>query len=150
LSNLHRIEGHGNLVRTPELRYLPSGQAVLSVTVAVDETYTKDGEQKGQAYFWDLSFFGPTAEKVAERNYQKGDSVWFEGTPDIGTYEARDGSIRIRTKVRFPRCFKTSSSRNGNGNGNYHAADPESELETPKPAKASVATLDLDDEEVVF
>jgi single-strand DNA-binding protein len=135
VSLLHRIEAIGGVVRSPELRYLPSGTPILNVDVAVDETYEQNGEKRGKTYYWTLAFFGEQAERVNNRNYQKGDRLWFEGIPDLDIYTSRDGNPRMRTQVRLPRCIKLSGR---NGNGDFHAAEAtepglESEASAPLP-----------------
>lgn len=46
MSNLNRWEGIGRLGQDIELRYLPNGDAVASLSIAVDDSY-KD-KQSGQ------------------------------------------------------------------------------------------------------
>jgi len=132
LSLRHRIEGIGNLVRDPELRYTAAGTAVISPTVAVNENYTnRDGEQVDQVTYWDVVFWGEAAERVAQRNYMKGDLVKFEGTPDIKIEEDREGNYRLRTRVRFGQILRLGGRRS---EGNYQAAEGGEPRSETKPA----------------
>lgn len=138
MSYLHRIVGIGNLTHSPELRYLPSGDGVCNCTIAVNDTYQTDGQEVRDVIFWEVDFFGTIAEKVSARNYQKGDLMYFEGSPKITLYTKKDGTPAIRCKARFGRVVKLSSARNGQGD--YHAApgedaEPDEVFQAPAPAK---------------
>ena len=141
MSLRHRIEGIGNLVRDPELRYTTAGIAVIVPTVAVNESYTnRDGEQVDQVTYWDVVFWGDMAERVAQRNYMKGDLVKFEGTPEIKIEEDNEGKPRLRTRVRFGQMLKLGGRKS---EGDYRAAEPEDEEQAkPRPqAKRSAAAV---------
>lgn len=69
----------GNVGRDPELRYLPSGQAVTNFTVATNRVSTDaNGQQVKETTWFRISAWGKTAE--ACNNYlRKGKSVLVEG-----------------------------------------------------------------------
>ncbi len=49
--SLNKVMLIGNLTRDPELRYIPSGQAVTTFTIAVNRAFnSKAGEKKEEAY----------------------------------------------------------------------------------------------------
>ncbi|HPW64567.1 MAG TPA: single-stranded DNA-binding protein, partial [Candidatus Omnitrophota bacterium] len=51
-ANLNKVMLIGNLTRDPELRYLPSGQAVATFTIACGRTYmARTGEKKEEVSF---------------------------------------------------------------------------------------------------
>jgi len=43
MASLNKVFLIGNLTRDPELRYIPSGSAVTTFTVAVNRVYTQQG-----------------------------------------------------------------------------------------------------------
>lgn len=69
----------GNLGRDPEMRYTPSGQAVTSFNVAVDDSYTDNTGQRIKRTLWfRVSAWGKQAENC--NNYlHKGSKVLVEG-----------------------------------------------------------------------
>ena len=45
MANMNKVFLMGNLTRDPELRYLQNGTAVADFGLAMNETYTKNGEK---------------------------------------------------------------------------------------------------------
>jgi len=111
--SFHTIIIVGNLGRDPEMRYAPSGDAVTSLNVASNRTYTDSSGQKVKETIWfRVSVWGKQAENV-NTYLQKGSSVLIEGnlqpdkeTGNPRTFTRADGStgasyeVRART-VRF-------------------------------------------------
>ena len=94
----------GRLARDPELRFIPSGQAVANFTVAVDRRLSKEkkaeAQAKGQptADFIRVIAWGKTAELCA--NFlTKGKSVAVQGTIQTSTYKTNTGETRYSTDV---------------------------------------------------
>ncbi len=85
----------GNVGKQPEMRYLPSGQAVTSFSVAVNEQYTaSSGEKVKRTIWYRVSTFGKQAETCNEY-VKKGMSVLVDGRM---TADATTGGPRIWTK----------------------------------------------------
>ena len=85
----------GNLGRDPEMRYLPSGQAVTNISVAANRTYTDSNGQRVKETIWfRVSVWGAQAESV-NQYLQQGSRVLVEGRlrPDPET-----GNPRIWTR----------------------------------------------------
>ena len=87
----------GRLVRDPELRYTPSGQAVASFTVAVNRPFkNQQGEQ--EADFINCVVWRKPAENLA--NYmKKGGLIGVEGRIQTRSYEGQDGKTVYVTEV---------------------------------------------------
>ena len=91
----HTIIIVGNLGRDPEMRYLPSGQAVCDLSVATNRQYNNSsGQQVKETIWFRISTWGKTAE-VCNQYVKKGSKVLVEGrlAPDKAT-----GNPRIWTK----------------------------------------------------
>lgn len=83
----HKIILIGNLGKEPEMRYTPSGQAVTSFSVAVDESYTGNDGQRVKRTMWvRVSTWGKNAENC-NQYLHKGSKVLVEGRliPDQAT-----------------------------------------------------------------
>ncbi|GEM47754.1 single-stranded DNA-binding protein [Deinococcus cellulosilyticus] len=92
----------GNLGRKPELRYTPSGDAVVGFSIAVSESWKgRDGNWQEKTHWLDINAWRELAELVA--NLDKGDSVLVHGRIKNETWTDRDGQKRNSTKVEATR-----------------------------------------------
>lgn len=83
----------GNLTRDPELRYTPSGTAVVTVAVAITprRRNAETGNwENGETTYLNASEFGPTAEHVAE-SVGTGDRVVVTGRLVERSFTATQG-----------------------------------------------------------
>lgn len=98
-ASLNKVLLIGNLTRDPELRYIPSGQAVTSFTVAVNRTYnSQSGEKKEEVCFIRVVVWGRMAENCNEY-LKKGSPVFVEGRLQSRSWDAQDGTKRSTTEV---------------------------------------------------
>jgi single-strand DNA-binding protein len=77
---LNKVMLIGNLTRDPELKYIPSGSAVVNMTLAMNRTW-KDktsGEKKEDVCFARVIVWGRRAE-VCSEYLKKGQPVFIEG-----------------------------------------------------------------------
>ena len=86
------IEG-GFLTRDPELRYLSTGTAIGTFTLAVQDRY---GEKK-ETCFIDVTTFGKLAENVC-KYVKKGSNVLVEGRLQLQTWES-NGQKRQKHQI---------------------------------------------------
>lgn len=98
--SLNRAMVIGYLGSDPELRSLPSGQPVVSFSVATDESYTDKQDQKQERVEWHhVVAFGRLAE-ICKEYLQKGRQAYVEGRLRTREYEAKnDGGRRQRTEI---------------------------------------------------
>jgi len=89
----------GNLTKDPELRFTPSGDAVASMRVAVNERI-KDGTEwkDGEPSFYEVKVWRNLAEQAAA-SLQKGQRVVVVGKMKIETYTTKDGEQRTSTVI---------------------------------------------------
>lgn len=87
----------GRLTKDVEVRYTQSGKCVASLNLAVDRQFLgADGQR--QTDFIPVILFGKTAE--AAGNYvHKGQRLLVQGSLQIRSYEAKDGSKRWVAEV---------------------------------------------------
>ncbi len=99
MASLNKVFLIGNLTRDPELRYIPSGSAVATFTVAVNRVYkTQTGEKKEQTSFIRIVVWGRRAEVCGEY-LSKGSPVFVEGRLQSREWEAQDGQKRSTIEV---------------------------------------------------
>lgn len=88
----------GNITRDPELKYTPSGQAVVKFGVAVNRRTKKDGEWvDAEPSFFDVSAWQGLAENIAE-SLSKGTRVVVTGRLEQRSWE-QDGQKRYAVEV---------------------------------------------------
>lgn len=91
----HTIIIVGNVGKDPEMRYTPSGQAVTSFSVAVNESFTNsNGERIKRTIWFRVSAWGKQAE-TCNQYLKKGRMVLVEGRL---TADPNTGAPRIWTK----------------------------------------------------
>ncbi len=84
----------GNLVRDPEMRYVPSGKAVTTFRVAVNEG---SGERKTTTYL-DCQAWEELAETIAE-TARKGNRVMVQGRITVNKWEDKEGNKRETYRI---------------------------------------------------
>ncbi|CQJ12349.1 single-stranded DNA-binding protein [Yersinia mollaretii] len=90
----------GNLGQDPEVRYLPNGGAVASITLATSESWRDKatGEQKEKTEWHRIVLFGKLAE-VAGEYLRKGSQVYIEGALQTRKWQDQSGQDRYTTEV---------------------------------------------------
>jgi single-strand DNA-binding protein len=95
----------GNLGRDPEVKRLPSGDAMVNLSVATSESW-KDkasGERKERTEWHRVVIFNEHLAKVAENYLRKGSKVYIEGQLQTRKYTDKDGNEKYSTEVVVPR-----------------------------------------------
>lgn len=84
----------GRLGRDPELRFIPSGTAVMNCSIAVERSYKQGEDWKKETSWVDLIVWGKQGERMAT-GLAKGDLVTVRGYLKQETWE-KDGQNRDR------------------------------------------------------
>jgi len=89
----------GNLGKDPEMRYLPSGQAVTKFSLATGSRWKdKDGQWQDRTDWHNIVAFGKTAE-ICNEYLKKGRQVFIEGRIQTRSYDDRDGNKKWITEI---------------------------------------------------
>jgi single-strand DNA-binding protein len=89
----------GRLTRDPEVRFLPSGMQVTSLSIAVSRKFKdKNGEWREEASFFDIESYGKLAERVGSQ-LSKGYQVIIEGELRQDRWESPSGEKRSKVKI---------------------------------------------------
>ena len=88
----------GHLGKDPEVRYMPSGNAVCNVTLATSDSwkYKQSGEQKDRTEWHNLVFYGRLAE-IAGEYLRKGSQAYVEGRLQTRKWQDKSGNDRYTT-----------------------------------------------------
>lgn len=97
--SVNKVQIIGTLGRDPEMKSLPNGNAVVTVSVATDESYNdKQSGQKVERTEWHrMTAFGKLAEIIGQY-LKKGSKAYFEGKLRTNEYE-KDGIKRYSTEI---------------------------------------------------
>jgi len=151
-TSLNRVFLIGNLTRDPELRYIPSGQAVTTFTVATNRTFVApSGEKKEEASFIRVVTWARSAE-VCNEYLRKGSQVFVEGRLQSRSWQGQDGTKRstlevVAQRVQFLGRAGAGKSAPSAGGDVVSDAGTEDPLEAKDPAvKISEEELSPDNE----
>lgn len=133
MASVNRVLLIGNLGRDPELKYLPSGDAVCNFSIATSEIWKDKAGEKQEATEWHrISFFGKAAE-VCGKYLTKGSTVYIEGSIRTRKWTDKDGTEKYSTEIKGERMQMLG--------GKPAQGDAE---EKPAPAKAASKFDDLE------
>ena len=145
MASVNKVIIVGNLGRDPEIRYMPSGDAIANIAVATSYK-SKDkntGEQKETTEWHRISFFGRLAEIVGQY-LKKGSSVYVEGRLQTRKYTDKDGVEKYATDI-VAENMQMLGGRQGMGGdagmddgGSYDSA-PSRPAPAPRQAPAAPA-----------
>lgn len=105
MASVNKVILLGNCGRDPEIRYLPSGQAVANVSIATSSR-RKDrntGESVEDTQWHRVTFYDRLAEIVGEY-VRKGQPVYVEGRLKYGKYTDQAGVEKARSTSLPPKC----------------------------------------------
>jgi len=90
----------GNLGADPEVRYMPSGDAVANIRLATSESWRdkNSGETHERTEWHRVVFFGKLAE-IVKQYVHKGSKVYVEGKLRTRKWQGQDGQDRYSTEV---------------------------------------------------
>jgi single-strand DNA-binding protein len=145
----------GNLGSDPEVKYMPSGDAVATLSLATSESW-KDkntGEQVEKTEWHRVVMFKRLAE-IAGEYLKKGSKVYIEGRLQTRKWQGQDGQDRYTTEI-VANDMQMLDSRGG-GAGNFNqapasaAAGSTSNPNKVQPQAAPAGGFDDFDDDIPF
>lgn len=112
-NDLNQCNFIGRLGRDPELRYLPNGDAVASMALAVGSQWKDKSGEKQEATEWvNLTAFAKTAE-ICGQYLKKGSRIFVTGRMKTDKYDDKEGVTRYSTKVVVERMQMLDNKTDG-------------------------------------
>ncbi len=137
--DINTVTVSGNLTRDPELRNLPSGQAVCSLRIAHNERF-KDasGEWADRAAYFDVTIWSGLGEWMG-RNLHKGQKVVVSGRLRWREWEGNNGEKRQAVDITADSVVPVVRDGAGGGGSNGFSARSDvptdmSDFQQPQPA----------------
>lgn len=160
MASVNKVILVGNCGRDPEIRYLPSGQAVANVSLATSSK-RKDkntGETVEDTQWHRITFYDRLAE-IAGEYVKKGRPIYVEGRLKYGKYTDKDGIEKntvdiIATEMQLlgGREGMGGPSGDDEGGGGARRSPPAAQrtgapaAQRPAAAKPSTGFDDMDDD----
>lgn len=122
----------GNLGKDPDTRYMPSGKAVTSFSIATSESWTdkQSGDKQERTEWHNIVLFDKLGEIAAEY-LRKGSQVYIEGSLRTRKWQDKEGKDRYTTEI-VGRDMQMLGSRGGAGGGGERSGGNE-----PRPQRSS-------------
>lgn len=138
---LNQAQIIGHLGKDPDVRYLPSGDAVTTFSVATTEKWRDKatGEQKEATEWHRITTFGKLAEICGEW-LKKGQQVFVQGKITTKKYTDKDGIERYATEIRADTMKMLGGRQEGEHRQaapQHHAAPQRQQRQAPQPAHGS-------------
>jgi len=117
MASVNKVILVGNCGRDPEVRYLPSGQAVANVSIATSSR-RKDkssGETIEDTQWHRVTFYDRLAE-IAGEYVKKGRPIYVEGRLKYGTYTDKTSGVEKNTVDIIATELQLLGGREGMGN----------------------------------
>ena len=144
MASVNKVILIGNLGANPELRQLPSGQSVCTMSVATTDVFTDKAGQKQERTEWHrVEVWGKQAESCG-KYLEKGRQVYVEGSLRTDSWEDKEtGQKKYSTKI-WARDVRFLGSRGGaegggggGGGGGFGGGRPPSRDAGGPPASPS-------------
>ncbi len=142
----------GNLTRDSELRYTPNGDAVTTISIAVNESWKdKTGNWQEKTHYVEVNLWRDLAEAAGE--LKKGDPIMVLGRLVNESWTDREGNKRSTTRVEgrrieiLARGPGTAGNSGTTSSANRQAGGlaPTRQAAPSAPAAGSRAKPDIDD-----
>lgn len=137
----------GNLGRDPEIRYMPSGDAMANFSIACTDTFKDKSGQKQERTEWvRIVMFGKQAE-IAGEYLKKGSSVYIEGRMQTRKWQNKEGLDQYTTEIVADRMQMLGGR--GSGSNSFEVVEDEGRAPSPRqsaPVGNSRPVEDMDDD----
>lgn len=152
---LNSVQVIGNLVTAPEpVRYLPSGQCVGKLAIAVNEVSGSGDNRREEVSYVDVVTWGKVADNCAA-HLVRGQQVLVEGRLKQERWETEGGAKRskiviVANRVQFGAKPKGYEGNSNGDNGGVHHRGTEGAEERRPAAQQYGMTGSQDDEGGAF
>jgi len=116
-NSMNKVVLVGRLGQNPDQKALPSGRAVVNLSVATNETYkNQQGEYQESTEWHRCVAFGKTAEYIGNY-FTKGRLVYIDGRLKTRKWEDKNNSTHYTTEVWVDTAMLLGSRSDGDNSG---------------------------------
>lgn len=143
--NINTVVIAGRTTKDPEIKVTPSGTAVLSLSLAVNDTKKNaQGEWEETADFFDCKVFGKRAESLAQY-ITKGSKLTINGRLHQDRWQGQDGTNRSRVSIIVQDIeLPPRSQPQGTGEGYEDYTQPPQPMQPVQPTQAAQSNRLID------
>jgi single-strand DNA-binding protein len=146
MASINKVILIGNLGRDPEVRYMPSGDAVTNITIATTDSWKdKTSGEKKEATEWHRVVFFKKLAEIAGQYLKKGSQVYIEGSLKTRKYQ-KDGQDHYSTEI-VADTMQMLGKREGGGmpdSERGERAPSSSSKPAPQPVASGIADFEDD------
>ena len=141
--SINKVTLLGNLGKDPEIKFLPSGQAVANFSIATTDRYKdKAGEWQDRTEWHNVVAYARTAEIV--RDYvKKGNKLYVEGRLTTRSWDDKDSGKKVyRTEIvvnDLVLIWRPRRRRRGGG-GSYSVQQQQQQLQRRQERRLRAAS----------
>jgi single-strand DNA-binding protein len=135
MGTLNKAQLIGYLGKDPEMRYLPDGTAIATVSLATSEKWTDKGGNKQERTEWHRCVFWGKLAEIAGEYLKKGSQAYVEGRIQTHKWEDKNKVTRYSTEIRADHMVMLGEPR-------PHEREQEPE---PPPARRQATSQDYRD-----
>ena len=144
MSGVNKVILIGNLGADPELRYTPSGRAVVNFNLATSRTWNnRDGEKQEETEWHRIVAWDKLAEICGEY-LKKGAQTYVEGRLQTRSWEDKNGLKRYTTETVASE-MRMLGSRQDTGSSGSSGSSKSSDTSSPPPENLP-STFEADDD----
>lgn len=143
--NINTVVIAGRTTKDPEIKVTPSGTAVLSFSLAVNDTKKNaQGEWEEIANFFDCVLFGERAERIVQYII-KGSKLTVNGRLHQNRWQAQDGTNRSSVSIIVQDIeLPPRSQPQGTGEGYADYTQPPQPMQPVQPTQAAQSNRLID------
>ena len=133
----------GTMTRDLELKYLPSGVAVGSFAIAVNQDYKKqDGTKVEKTSFFDVKVIGKQSE-IINQYFSKGSRIGITGELDQETWQDNQGQNRSKVVIKLEK-FSFIDKKSNDNQGQRSQA--QNNYQPKQQHQQEIPEINIDDE----
>lgn len=156
-NDINEVRLLGNITNDPDLRFTPSGAAVLSFGVATNRRYKKGEEWVDDVTYHNIVIWGQRAQSLAQR-VKKGTRLFVSGRLQTRSWDGQDGKKQYKTEIVSDDVSLVSRYNEGpmSGNAGNEAVDPasipgmKSAASLPQPEMSGDDSVEINPDELPF
>lgn len=142
----------GNLGQDPEVKYMPSGQAVCNISVATTTSWNdKTSGEKVEKTEWHRVVFFRRLAEIAGEYLHKGSQVYIEGRLQTRKWQDQSGTDRYSTEIVASDMQMLGGRSDFSSAGGETASAPDDISQAPKQPAGSPGSSSNDfDDDIPF
>ncbi|MFH0873518.1 MAG: single-stranded DNA-binding protein [Candidatus Komeilibacteria bacterium] len=141
--DLNRVTLIGNVVRDPESRTTPTGQTVVSFSIATNLTWTdKNGQRQQKAEFHNIVAWRKLAEIISQY-VKKGSKIFLEGRLETRTWDDQNAIKHYRSEIIADNLIMLDRANTAGG-----SSRPQTNNTPAAPQSTEEPVIPVDEQEI--